>query len=251
LSKRTGGMVIATEPAVAIPRAFFADLLPQISEISELQVSLTFFRLIDEGNGVDSPISERAIVRDRLLREALKVVGSPNEPTRRISTGLDLSVGRGTLCRFVVEKGQNRQTWYYLNTPANQAMVAAMSRGAIPPPTALWDGDEPPQVSPERPNVFRLYEQNIGLLTPLIADHLVTALESYPQDWIEDAINEAVSYNRRSWRYIQRILEQWSTQGRGESDGVTRNEAHRRSDSRYLDPDQYRQGRHLKRTGGG
>ncbi|MFL5761491.1 MAG: DnaD domain-containing protein [Thermomicrobiales bacterium] len=250
MSKRTGGMIVATEPAVAIPRSFFADLLPQITDIAELHVTLTFFRLLAENQGVDSPISERVIARERLLREALKVVGSSNEPSRRIATGLDLAVGRGALCRFVVGKSPNKQTWYYLNTPANQALVAAMSRGAIPPPAALWDGDVPPPVSPERPNVFRLYEQNIGLLTPLIADHLVSALESYPQEWIEDAINEAVSYNRRSWRYIQRILEQWSIQGRGESGGSTSHETHRRRDSRYLDPDQYRQGRHLKRTGG-
>jgi DNA replication protein len=251
LSKRTGGIIVATEPVVSIPRSFFADLLPQISDIAELQVALAFFRLLDEGQGVDAPISEQAIVRDRLLRDALRIVGSPNEPNRRIGTGLDLAVGRGTLCRFAAGKGSKRQTWYYLNTPANQAMVAAMSRGAIPPPAVLWDGDELPQIAPERPNVFRLYEQNIGLLTPLIADQLVTALESYPQDWIEDAINEAVSYNRRSWRYIQRILEQWTVQGRGESNEVGSNETHRRRDSRYLDPDQYRQGRHLKRTGGG
>jgi len=243
-------MIVATTPAIAIPRAFFADLLPQITDISELHVSLSFFRLLDDENTVDAPISEQRILRDQLLREALKVVGSPNEPTRRIETGLDLAIGRGTICRFAAEKGSNRQTWYYLNTPANQALIAAMSRGAIAPPLALWNGDEPPTVSPERPNVFRLYEQNIGLLTPLIADHLVSALESYPQIWIEDAINEAVSYNRRSWRYIQRILEQWSTQGRGDSDREHRNETHRRSDSRNLDPDQYRQGRHLKRTGG-
>jgi DNA replication protein len=217
LTKRSGGMVLATDPAVPVPRAFFADLLPQITDISELHVSLAIFRLLDEGAGPDTPISDRTINRDRLLRDALRIVGSPNEPTRRIQTGLDLAVGRGTLCRFAVGKGSGRQVWYYLNTPANQAMVAAMSRGAIPPPAALWDGDDPPQVTPDRPNVFRLYEQNVGLLTPLIADHLVSALERYPQDWIEDAIGEAVSYNRRSWRYIQRILEQWSTQGRGET----------------------------------
>jgi DNA replication protein len=217
LSKRSGGMVVATEPAVPIPRAFFADLLPQITDIAELHVTLAFFRLLEDAAGPDTPVHDRTISRDRLLRDALRVVGSPNEPTRRIQTGLDLAVGRGTLCRFAVGNGPVRQVWYYLNTPANQAMVAAMSRGAIPPPKALWDGDEPPLVTPERPNVFRLYEQNIGLLTPLIADQLVSALESYPQDWIEDAISEAVSYNRRSWRYIQRILEQWSTQGRGES----------------------------------
>ena len=30
----------------------------------------------------------------------------------------------------------------------------------------------------------------------------------------EDAVTEAVTYNKRSWRYIQRILEGWQTPGR-------------------------------------
>jgi DnaD/phage-associated family protein len=106
-------------------------------------------------------------------------------------------------------------------------------------------------VRPERPNVFRLYEQNIGLLTPLIADHLVDALEQYPRDWIEDAIAEAVGYNRRSWRYVQRILEKWSVSGRGDAaDGDGRHETHRRRDPReHLHPDQYKSGRHLSHKG--
>jgi DnaD/phage-associated family protein len=51
-------------------------------------------------------------------------------------------------------------------------------------------------------------------LTPLIADHLIDALETYPIEWIEAAVAESVAYNRRSWRYVQRILEQWASNGR-------------------------------------
>jgi DnaD/phage-associated family protein len=103
-------------------------------------------------------------------------------------------------------------------------------------------------VQPERPTVFRLYEQNIGLLTPLIAERLVDALETYPPEWIEDAIAEAVSYNRRSWRYINRILENWLVTGRGDAAQGGHHEAHRRSSTGDLDPDQYKHGRHLDRA---
>jgi DnaD/phage-associated family protein len=214
MTKRFGGFLVATEPAVPVPRAFFTDVLPQITEPAEVQATLALFRLAAEAGGIEAPVSEDALRRDRPLREALRVVGSPREPDRRIATGLDLSVGRGTLLRFVAEHGADRRVWYYVNTPANQALVAAMARGAVAPPVALWHDGAVPTVVPERPNVFRLYEQNIGLLTPLIADHLVDALETYPADWIEDAIAEAVGYNRRSWRYIQRILEKWAADGR-------------------------------------
>ncbi|MEA2586323.1 MAG: hypothetical protein QOF33_4408 [Thermomicrobiales bacterium] len=249
MTKRFGGFLVATDPSVPVPLTFFTDVLPQLTEIAEVQVTLAVFRLAAAGGGVDTPVSERTIVRDRAVRDALRVVGSPREPDQRIATGLDLAVGRGSLLRFVTEVGKERRVWYYVNTPVNQALVAAMARGAVAPPQALWEGEEAPAVRPERPNVFRLYEQNIGLLTPMIADHIVDALESYPRDWIEDAIAEAVSYNRRSWRYIQRILEKWSVSGRGDAtDGDGRHETHRRRDPReHLDSDQYESGRHHSR----
>ena len=46
---------------------------------------------------------------------------------------------------------------------------------------------------------------------------LKEAEELYPSAWIEDAFLEAVSHNKRSWRYIARILERWERDGR--SDG--------------------------------
>jgi len=58
----------------------------------------------------------------------------------------------------------------------------------------------------DRPNIFILYEQNIGLLTPPIADELRQAEQTYPAGWIEEAFREAVSLNKRSWRYIRAIL---------------------------------------------
>jgi DNA replication protein len=212
--KRFGGFLVATDPAVSIPRAFFTDVLPQLTDLAEVQATLAVFRLAADAGGIEAPVSRDAVVRDRCLRGALRQTGSPREPDARIATGLDLAVGRGTLLSFVAERGRQRHVWYYVNTPVNQALVMAMARGAVAPPRALWGEGQPPAVIPERPNVFRLYEQNIGPLTPLIADHLVRALETWPVEWIEDAVAEAVAYNKRSWRYIQRILEGWQSEGR-------------------------------------
>lgn len=71
-----------------------------------------------------------------------------------------------------------------------------------------------PQIAADPPNAFRVYEQNIGPLTPIIADQINTAALEYPAGWIEDAIAEAVFYNKRNWRYIIRILENWRQDGR-------------------------------------
>ena len=252
VSKRFGGFVVSTEPMVDVPAAFFTDVLPQLTDLGEVQATLAIFRLTQEAGGIESPISRETIVRDRPLRTALRAVGSPREPDQRIADGVDLAVGRGTLLAFTARSGRASHIWYYVNTPANQALVAAMTRGAVAPPVAVWHGAEVPSVVPERPNIFRLYEQNIGLLTPLIVDHLVDALEHYPTQWIEDAIGESVNYNRRSWRYIQRILEQWATTGRGRNGTREQGyETDRRRADQHLDSDRYKHGRHLRQRGDG
>lgn len=249
MTKGFGGFKLTDDSGISVPRGFFEDVLPQITDPAELQVMLAVFRLVNDAGGLDRPIPERALLRDRFLRTALRVDGNPNEPDRRIMLGIDLSVGRSTLLKIVTGTDPDQRVWYYVNTAENQSGVAAMSRGAVAPPPDLWHDGNIPAVQAERPTVFRLYEQNIGLLTPLIADRLVDALETYPPDWIEDAISEAVSYNRRSWRYVNRILENWAVTGRGDATPEASTDAtHRRSSSKNLDPDQYKDGRYLDRT---
>ncbi len=66
----------------------------------------------------------------------------------------------------------------------------------------------------EPPNIFRLYEENIGPLTPMIADELTEAEQTYPPAWIEEAIRIAVENNKRNLRYIFAILERWRREGK-------------------------------------
>jgi DnaD/phage-associated family protein len=89
-------------------------------------------------------------------------------------------------------------------------------------------GDErqPLAVYTERPNIFKLYESNIGTLTPMIAEALQDAEKTYPADWIEDAIRIAVKNNKRNWHYVEAILKRWQEGGR---DGKTQKSERERS----------------------
>lgn len=216
--RQFSGILHEQDATIGVPATFFTDILPGITSIEELHVILSVFRMIDGRNGMNLPIAERSFLRDRSLRAALRMEGSPREPDRRIAQGLELGVARGTLLRLAASEGRKRSVWYYVNTPENRASVVAMERGRVSPPEEIWPDEQPPTIRMERPNAFRLYEQNIGPLTPLIADHMSRAIEEYPEDWIEDAIGEAVAYNRRSWRYVIRILESWQAQGRREQE---------------------------------
>jgi DnaD/phage-associated family protein len=68
----------------------------------------------------------------------------------------------------------------------------------------------------ERPNVFKMYEENIGPLTPMIADILKDAEDLYSSEWISEAIEIAVKNNKRNWKYCEAILKRWKDQGKHE-----------------------------------
>lgn len=188
------------------------EVAPQIRDVGELQVILSLIRMATERGGVDQPVSREELNRDPGVQRAFQLEGTIRDPADAIERSLELAVGRGVVIKLRVIDGSSERIWYFLNTLHNVAKVRAMTNGSESPPKTLWAADDAPRVEAERPTVFRLYEQNIGPLTPLVAQRLLEALEVYPAGWIEDAIAEAVGYNRRSWRYIARILENWQVE---------------------------------------
>jgi DnaD/phage-associated family protein len=64
--------------------------------------------------------------------------------------------------------------------------------------------------------ISKAYTEEIGLITPMIADELRDAIDTYPSKWIMDALYETASQNKRSWKYVLAILKRWQTQGNQE-----------------------------------
>jgi DnaD/phage-associated family protein len=63
-------------------------------------------------------------------------------------------------------------------------------------------------------NVFSAYEENIGMLTPIISERLKDAEGEYGGQWVLDAMSEAVRYEKRNMAYIERILQSWKQEGK-------------------------------------
>lgn len=59
----------------------------------------------------------------------------------------------------------------------------------------------------------KLYEENIGMLTPAIAESLKDIAEKYPPGWFAEALKEAVKSEHRNLKYIGAILERWRVEG--------------------------------------
>jgi len=68
---------------------------------------------------------------------------------------------------------------------------------------------------PARPNSFRTYEQEIGPLTPMIADALKDFEVTYTADWTIAAIKEASLHGARNMAYITAVLKGWKANGFG------------------------------------
>ncbi len=195
-----------SESFTQLPDTFFHQLLNQIDNVEELKVTLYFLWRVEH---MDGPFC--------VLREVdfnTKDLGLSAEQVR---SGLENAVKRGSILKAEKARVDDRregrngaQVYFLLNSPRGRAVVQSIENGT-------WNPESAGSTVPfERPNIFRLYEENIGPLTPLIADALKDAEETYSAEWVAETIDLAVRNNKRSWRYCEAILKRWKEEGRGE-----------------------------------
>jgi len=197
-----------TETLVGLPPELFSEVLPQITLPSELKVTLQiFYRMSRQRGAPPRRVSWDELAADKTLRRGLRAISKLRLPEELLAEGLEAAVRRTTLLHVVLPDDGRAVNWYVVNTTANRlwAERVGLAGAALAPNAALPE---------ERPELITLYEQNIGLVTPLLLDELREAEERYPTHWIEDAIREAVRANARSWRYIRKVLERWAAHGR-------------------------------------
>lgn len=184
-----------TESFTQLPDAFLHRLLPEIEDAAELKVTLY---LLWTAQRMEGPVHGlRAKDFDP------KGLGLTADA---IGSGLEQAVQRGTILRA----GRAPKVMYFLNSPRGRAAAEAFAAGR---------GVSKKQISAapiERPNIFKLYEENIGPLTPMIADALKDAEATYSPEWVRDTIELAVKNNKRNWKYCEAILKRWKEEGRGE-----------------------------------
>ncbi len=205
-----------TETFTQLPDTFFHHLLKEIDDAAELKVTLYLIWRVEH---MESPF--RALSK---MDFSVKELGLSAE---EIKTGLEKAVKRGSILKVQREAA----VYFLLNSPRGRAAVKAIENGQWNPKTGF-------SVAPlERPNIFKLYEENIGPLTPLIADALKDAEELYSAEWIADTIELAVKNNKRNWKYCEAILKRWKEEGRAEKQDRRDTEKDRRKyiEGKYSD----------------
>jgi DnaD/phage-associated family protein len=217
----------STDGLVGLPPELFSEVLPQITLASELKVTLhVFWRLSRQRGPAPRRINWDELMADRTLKRGLRSVSKLRSQEELLSEGLEAAVRRTTLLHVVLPADGRSVNWYLVNTAANRGWVELMGAAGM----VVHPADAGPE---ERPAIMTLYEQNIGLITPMLLEELREAEERYPPEWVVDAIREAVRANARSWRYIKKVLERWAANGR--QDATDRAE-------RPIDVDRYTSG---------
>jgi len=184
----------SSETFTQIPDSFI-HLLKEIDDAAELKVTLYAIWRIEHIEG-----------HFRAMCQTDFEPGPLGISLEEIHLGLEKSVERGTLLRAEHET----DVFYFLNSPRGRLAAEAFAKGN-------WRESARIMSAPRsKSNIFKLYEENIGPLTPLLADMLSEAEKKYPSEWFEEAFEIAVSRNIRNWKYVEAILARWKEKGKDE-----------------------------------
>ncbi len=177
-----------------IPAEFFTQLLPLLQDSDEIKVVLYALWHAWQ-NGASLGISRFDIEQDEVFSKSL---------TGSLQAALEMAREHNAL--IIAKNSLN--TRYFISSPAGKAAAQQFSQDASistrPPGAGL-------EKSPSE--IFTLYENNIGAVTPMMAEILSEAEKAYPSGWIVKAVRIAVKNNIRRWRYVEAILQSWKQEG--------------------------------------
>ncbi|MBN2462763.1 MAG: DnaD domain protein [Dehalococcoidia bacterium] len=194
-----------------IPNLFFAEAMPQIDDIAELKTILHVIWLLSRRRGYPQFVTCNELMSDPIFIGGIE--GEARTKGEKLHRALDQAVQHGTMLHLRIDRDGQTEDAYFINNETAREAINKIQRGEILLLASAPRKGQEVEIEPP-PNIFSLYEQNVGMLTPMIAEELKDAEKLYPAEWIESAFKDAVALNKRSWRYIARILERWAIEGK-------------------------------------
>ena len=194
---------------IVIPPHFFSEVLPKIQDIYELKIILYAFWYQNRSEAEFPFLLHSALLDDDEL-----LVGfgkSRDQQTINILKGLKLAVEDKIFLKGQIRSKIQPYTIYFINSQKSKKAIEAIEKEIFE-----FDPEDHQSFKITKPlkNIFILYEENIGPLTPMIAESLTEIENNYPHEWIEDAFQEALKNNVRKLRYIEAILINWLEAGK-------------------------------------
>lgn len=210
-----------------VPRIFINQVMPRLTSAGEIKALLHVFNAVYQKKG-----SLRFVSFDELAGTLSGAVGNSGAGWQaELRQSLSAAADDGLILTLEVGSGPAAQTLYFVNGPVEREAVERVKRGEMTL-EGVPHAEFPADVPPPKPDIFTLYEANIGQLTPMVAEELKDALATYPEGWIAEAIKIAVTQNKRNWHYVSRILERWTAEGK--KDGAYKQDTQVSEQDRYI-----------------
>ena len=192
-----------------IPSQFFIELLPLIDDIGELKVTLFCMWALQQKEGDYKYLRYSEFVENTALMAGLNLLDDEGDGDAVLDDALARAELRGTILSADITVNNEEVCYYVMNSERGRTFIQQLEAGEWRP-----IAKEEIAILPPRPSIYKLYEDNIGLLTSIVKDTLDDAQSEYPVEWIEEAIQLAVEREARNWKYISKILDVWKQEGR-------------------------------------
>ncbi len=184
-----------------VPNAVLGRVLSTIEDADEIKLILRAIWLLEHQRGYPRYITRNDLRRDRIL----SVTIPDQSDFDRI---LQSAIERGVF----VEVSINDNSCLMFNTESARRASIEVSTTT----DNLNEDDngwETAAVSTALADAFRAYEENIGILSPMIRQSILAALEDFTDEDITHAVRIAVENESRSWSYVSGILRRWTNEG--------------------------------------
>lgn len=208
MTKPFPGVPAGRVSVTPLPNVLFSELLPAIDDLAELKITLHVYYLLYQQKGSPRYVTASQLRADATLRRAL--VQDEQAAAEILARGLQKAAARGALLHLVAATDD----LYFFNTAESRRALARIERGELKLAHQVTPAAPPAE---ETPNIFKLYEQNMGALTPMIVEELKEAEREYPPDVILHAFRIAAENNVRKWSYVRAILEDWTREEKHET----------------------------------
>ncbi|MCH2305970.1 MAG: DnaD domain protein [SAR202 cluster bacterium] len=188
------------EFTISISSGVLEKSIKNLNNINEIKIFLRIIHLIYQKQNLNTETFELSF--DEISNDpvTLKLLG-PNSLTKdQITKKLK------EICDVLIMKD-------FINQKIYTNKVTGITKTVFHMETFEKTND--PVISENNPkNIFELYEDNVGMLNPMIVDELIQAENKFPFNWIVDAVKESTTRNKRNWKYIHTILETWDREGK-------------------------------------
>ena len=200
-----------------VPNALLGRVLSTVDDPDEIKLILRAIWLLEHQRGYP-----RYITRDDLRRDRVLSVAITDQPD--FDRSLNSAIEHGVF----VEATINGNICLMFNTES--ARRASIEVSSTTDNLKKDDnGWEAPAASTGSADAFRAYEENIGILSPMIRQSILAALEDFTDEDITHAIRIAVENESRSWSFVAGVLRRWARDGipHERTDGTARGESER------------------------